>query len=106
MGRFQTFAAFFFALSLSIWLGRADLHTDDTGILVGLIGCGALLVALVEPKRPWIWGLLVPAGVILVELWNNTGWGVLLIAAVTVTIAAAASYLGAFLRRLASNPVE
>ena len=98
MGRFKTFAAFFFALSLSVWLGRADLHTDDTGILVGLIGCGALLVALVEPRRPWIWGLLVPAGVISVELWNNRGWGVLLIAAVTITVATAGSYLGVLWR--------
>ena len=110
MQRFQTLAAAFFAFALSLWLGRADLHTDDTGILVGLIGCGGLLLATVEPRRPWIWGLTVPAGVILVEIWNfvygasnpQTGGvpGLFAIAALTIAVASTGAYLGAFVRRL------
>jgi hypothetical protein len=113
MNRLRSLAALFFALAFSIWLGRADLHTDDTGILVGLIGCGGLLLALVEPRRPWRWGLIVPAGVILVEFWNlltgphnpHTGGplGVTAIAAITIAIASAGSYLGAFVRRHVSD---
>lgn len=105
MKRFQLFAALFFALTLSAWLGRAELHTDDTGILVGLIGMGGFLLAMVEPRRPWMWGIIVPAGVILVEVWNHlqkkaNGVGDLLgIAAFTITIACIGAYIGAFIRR-------
>jgi|SRR5690348_12517981 len=102
MKLFHTFAAVFFGVALSIWLGRADLHTDDTGILVGLIGCGGALLALVEPRRPWIWGLLVPAGVITVELWRGPGLQVLAIAGVTIAVASAGAYLGALVRRLST----
>ena len=101
MKAFHTVAAAFFAVALSIWLGRADLHTDDTGILVGLIGLGGVLLAMVEPRRPWIWGLVVPSGVIAVEVWRAQGLGVLAIAALTIAIASAGAYFGALVRRLA-----
>jgi hypothetical protein len=103
MERFQTIAALFFAFSLSVWLGRADLHTDDTGVLVGLIGCGSILLAIVEPRRPWIWGMIVPAGVIGVEAFRNELGTVLPIAGLTIAIASAGAYFGAFVRRLAST---
>jgi len=109
MKRFQLLAALFFALALSAWLGRADRYTDDTGILVGLIGIGGFLLAMVEPRLPWIWGVIVPSGVIAVEVLNflhrsrnpATGGvgGLFAIAAITIAIASAGSYTGAFLRR-------
>jgi hypothetical protein len=108
MKRFQLFAALFFALTFSAWLARADQHTDDTGILVGLIGIGGFLISMVEPRRPWMWGLIVPAGIIVVEVWNyvygnhdpHTGGvgGLCGIAALTIGIACAGSYVGAFIR--------
>jgi hypothetical protein len=106
MRRLQLPAALFFGLSFSIWLGRAELHTDDAGILVGLIGTGGFLVAMVEPRRPWIWGLILPAGVILVNVWRVGHGGlpqVLGIAAFTIAIASAAAYAGAFVRRQFSH---
>jgi hypothetical protein len=96
MKRFQRIAAAFFALSFSTWLGRADLHTDDTGILVGLIALGSFLLAMVEPRQPWIWGVVVPAGIIAVEAWSHHG--VLGIAAFTIAIAMIGSYIGAIIR--------
>jgi len=98
MKQLQWFAAWFFAVTFSIWLGRAEAHTDDTGILVGLIGIGGLVTALVEPRRPWVWGLVVPAGIIVGNLWRHTPavWG---IAAVTSLVGCAGSYAGAYLRR-------
>ena len=108
MRSFKMFAAYFFAAAFSIWLGRVELHTDDTGILVGLIGIGGFVLAMVEPRRPWLWGLIVPAGVILVEVWNyafgarnpHTGgpMGLCAIAAITIGVACAGAYLGAVLR--------
>jgi hypothetical protein len=107
MKRFQLLAALFFALTLSAWLGRAELHTDDTGILAGLIGLGSCLLAIVEPRRPWMWGVIVPAGVIGVEAWNHISkmgsLGDLLgIAVFTITIASIGAYIGSFIRRVAS----
>jgi hypothetical protein len=101
MRRFQLLAALFFAVALSAWLGRVDRHTDDAGILVGLIGTGAFLLGMVEPRRPWMWGIIVPAGIIAVESWNYKGGfgGLCAIAAFTTVIAATGSYIGAFLRR-------
>lgn len=101
MRRFQFLAALFFAFALSAWLGRADRHTDDTGILVGLIGTGAFLLGIVEPRRPWMWGIIVPMGIILVEVWNYKGGptGLCAIAALTTVIATTGAYLGAFIRR-------
>jgi hypothetical protein len=101
MRRFQLLAALFFAVALSAWLGRADRHTDDTGILVGLIGTGAFLLGIVEPRRPWMWGMIVPAGIVVVEIWNYNGGlsGLCAIAAFTTVIATTGSYIGAFIRR-------
>ena len=96
MKQFQMISAAFFAMALSAWLGRVELHTDDTGILVGLLALGSLLAAMVEPRRPWIWGIVAPAGIIAVNAWNHHG--VLGIAAFTIAVATAASYLGAFVR--------
>ena len=106
MKRFQLFAALFFALSFSAWLGRADLQTDDTGIMVGLIGTGGFLPAMVEPRRPWMWGLIAPAGVMLAEVWllKSGGVGRLLgIAVFTIAVACVGAYVGAFIRRSAAS---
>ena len=105
MRRFHLFAALFFALSFSAWLGRAELHTDDTGIMVGLMGIGGFLAAMVEPRHPWLWGLIVPAGVILVNVWKIQSGGVgsvLGIAGFTITVASIGAYAGAFIRRSAA----
>jgi len=99
MKHFQAFATLFFAVAFSAWLGRADLHTDDTGILVGLIAVGGFVLAMLEPARPWIWGLIVPAGIIGVECVRYKGGaGLAAIAGLTIGVACAAAYFGAFLR--------
>jgi len=105
-------AALFFAINLSVWLGRVEQHTDDTGVLIGLIALGGFLTAMVAPRRPWVWGLIVPAGVILVEVWNQVygnrnpngggAGGLAAIAALTIAVASTGSYVGAFIRRHAS----
>lgn len=81
------------------------MHTDDTGILVGLIASGGFVLALLEPRRPWAWGVVVPAGIIAMNLWRRSS-GVLAIAAFTVAIGCAAAYAGAFVRRHCSSTLE
>jgi hypothetical protein len=101
MKRLHMAAAFFFALTFSAWLGRAEMHTDDTGILVGLIGLGGFFLSLFEPRCPWLWGTIVPGGIILVNVWRkpeNVN-GLFAIAGVTLGIAFVGSYAGAFVRR-------
>lgn len=104
MRYFSFLAALFFSIALSAWLGRAALHTDDTGILVGLIGTGAFLVGMVEPRHPWMWGLIVPTGIVIAEAWSRKAGigGVYAIAAFTLAVAATGAYIGSFLRRLFS----
>jgi hypothetical protein len=101
MKQLQFLAAAFFALSLSVWLGRAETHTDDTGILIGLIGIGGFLISMVEPKRPWLWGVIVPAGIILGNLWRHSQslGSVSAIAGLTIAVGCAGAYAGSFVRR-------
>lgn len=104
MKHFQAFATLFLAVAFSAWLGRADLHTDDTGILVGLIAAGGFVLAILEPARPWMWGVIVPAGIIAVEcLRYKGGAGIAAIIGLTTGVACAAAYFGAFLRRMGSH---
>ncbi len=98
----QCLSACVLALALSAWLGRAELHTDDTGILVGLIGIGAFLLAILEPRLPWVWGLIVPFGIIAVNIWKQSALSLLGIAAFTIGIGCAGAYAGAFIRRSAA----
>ena len=79
------------AALFSAWLGRVELHTDDTGIEVGLMVIGAFLLGVCAPRRPWVWGLIVPFGIIAVA--RDPG-----VAAFTIGVATAAAYLGALIR--------
>jgi hypothetical protein len=98
MTRFRPAAAWSLAIAFSAWLGRAELHTDDTGILAGLIGIGAFLSGVIEPRRAWIWGIVVPCGIIAVNAWHHSvAW--LGIAAFTLAIGCAGAYAGALIRR-------
>jgi len=100
MKRFQLAAAWFFAVTLAVWLARAEMHTDDTGILVGLIVIGGFVLALFEPRRPWMWGVIVPSGIIAANLWRHVQsvGSVLGIAGVTIAAGCAGAYAGAFVR--------
>jgi hypothetical protein len=81
------------------------MHTDDTGILVGLIGLGGFLASFVEPRRPWMWGVIVPSGIILGNAWRHSQsvGGLLAIAGLTIAIGCAGAYLGAIIRQAAAS---
>lgn len=112
MKRLQLFGAVFFALAFAVWLGRAESRSDDMFILIGMIGTGGFLAAMVEPRRPWMWGLIIPSGILYVEIGNyirrssdpHMGGigGLCAIAALTIGVASAGAYTGAFVRRRVS----
>ena len=101
MKRLKMAAAVSFALMYSAWLGRAEMHTDDTGILVGLIGIGGFVLSLFEPRHPWIWGVSVPSGIILANVWRHSGGvgDLLAIAGFTMAVGCACAYAGALIGR-------
>jgi hypothetical protein len=102
MRHFHLAATFFLAVTFSAWLARAEAHTDDTGVVVGLIAIGAFVLALIEPRRPWVWGLIVPAGIILGNIWRHSGsvGSLLAIAGLTIAVGCGGAYAGALIRRL------
>lgn len=52
---------------MSVWLYRVNLHTDDTGILAGLILIGSAVAAIILPRGWWPAALAIGAGVIASE---------------------------------------
>ena len=57
--KLQTAAAYILLVAADAFLMRAELHTDDAGILAGLVLLTALLLGSLRPRRAWQWALLV-----------------------------------------------
>jgi hypothetical protein len=104
------------ALVLSVLCGYVDLHTDDMFILVGLIAGSALVLGFLQPRAAWRWGVLVGLGAPVAEAVAAAGKiaapyappsqplsvqapALLLIFAVTTSIALGGAYGGVLLRR-------
>jgi len=72
--RMQALAWFGAALAAGAagaFLFSANLHTDDTGIIAGLIFLSAAAVAFVFRKPGLIFGSLMGFSILLSELWNH-----------------------------------
>jgi hypothetical protein len=97
--------AWVLAAGLCLFLGRFELHTDDAGVLLGFLMLSGALVALLDPRRPWRWGLLLGAAIALADLWaarvGPPWWNLPAIGAVATAAAMAGAYATAFVRRLA-----
>ena len=46
---------------------------DDTGITAGLLVMAAALLGVVDPRRWWLWALLVGVGTPLLEIGGQSG---------------------------------
>ena len=97
----QTIAAALFAIAAAIFLGRFELHTDDTGVEVAFILLFTFVLGFWQPKHAWLFsliGLSIPAA----ELF----WGeppvkkVALVGLVVMLISITGSVSGAIARRL------
>lgn len=56
------------ALLCAAWLCKADLHTDDTGIVAGLVLIFAAVCTFADPQWPWLWALFWGLCIPLTEL--------------------------------------
>lgn len=69
---------------------------DDTGITVGAILLSTLALGFLGPKFPWLWALIVGAGIPLVEIPQSNNSGAL----VALVIAIIGAFAGALGRKL------
>ncbi len=61
------YAAVLFALLAALFLGYFDLHTDDTGVEVGLVLIACAVLAFIVPRHAWIWSIALAESIVLVE---------------------------------------
>ena len=62
--------ALFSTLLAAAFLFRGNLHTDDTGILAGLLLLFAATLGFVFRKAGLLFGSLLGCSIVLSELWN------------------------------------
>jgi hypothetical protein len=90
-----------FSLAASAFIGNGDLHTDDTGIVAGLIAVTSFVAAIIEPRHAWRWAVIIGIGVPVAEAWaHGIRRDVFLIALATFAFAFAGAYLAVLIRRL------
>lgn len=69
---------------------------DDTAVLVMLVLLASGLFGLLAPKRPWLWALLIGAGVPLAGIIRQGSFAGL----VALVIALVGAYMGTAVRKL------
>ncbi len=86
------------------FFGHYELHTDDTGVEVGLLCVTAFTLGCLDPARAWLWPLLVAASIPGAEILFGKGAvkGLPIVAVVVMAIALVAGYAGAFARKMFS----
>jgi hypothetical protein len=96
-------AAGLLCLAAMLFLGYFELHTDDTGVEVAaLCGC-AFVLGCLDPRRAWLWALLVAASIPGAELLFGKGGlhgGWPGVAAFVLVVALVAGLTGAGVRKM------
>src|SRR5580658_1172948 len=90
-------------LAAMLFMGYFELHTDDTGVEVAALGACAFLLGCLDPRRAWLWALLVAASIPAAELLFGKGGlhgGLPGVAAFVLAVAMIAGLTGAFARRM------
>ena len=86
-----------------VFLGYFELHTDDTGVEVAALGACAFLLGCWDPRRVWLWSLLVAAAIPGAELLFGKGGlhgGLPGVAAFVLVLALVAGLMGAGARKM------
>lgn len=90
-----------------LFLGRFELHTDDTGVEIGLLLFITFVLGSLHPRHAWQWALLVgpviPAAQLLFGHPQASVTGVLV--PLTIVLGLAGSYAGAGVRHLIGGAI-
>jgi hypothetical protein len=98
--RFGTLACYAFCVAADAFLGRFELHTDDTGVEVFFLLLATFVLGSCHPRRAWQWALLVAPAIPAADwIFKPAQTGLLLLTAVTIVIGMVGSYGGALLRK-------
>ncbi len=62
--------AWVLAAALGAFIGYGDLHTDDTGIIAGLIVASAFVLGLLRPVHAWRWPLILALAILGAEVYS------------------------------------
>jgi hypothetical protein len=93
-------ACYAFALAAGAFLGRFELHTDDTGVEVFFILMATFVLGCCHPRHAWQWALLVGLWIPAADwIFKPAQTGLLAVGAVVILISLAGSYLGALVRK-------
>lgn len=104
--------AWVLAVLFALFVGTAELHTDDTGVIAGLVVLGACGLALLRPVHAWRWGVAMVLAIAVPELYLlyvdprpnlRSLSAVLGVLAFVTAIALAGAYMGVALRKLGSS---
>jgi hypothetical protein len=103
--RFTAPGAYFFCVAAMLFLGRFELHSDDTGVIVFFILAFTFMLGFALPRRALLWaltGLCVPAADIL---WGSTKIpGFYWIPVFVTFVGLAGSYAGVAFRKMLARP--
>ena len=98
--KITTLAAYLFCAAAMVFLGRFELHTDDTGVEVFFILAITFVLGCLHPRYAWQWavlvGLSIPAAHVIVQR-STPGW---LVAVFVIAVGMAGSYAGVAIRRV------
>jgi len=90
---------YLFSLAAMAFLARVELHSDDSGVIVGLVLAMTFTLGCLHPKRAWLWALTalcIPAAELLWGAASN--YDMMLLAGFMTFIGLCGSFAGAYAR--------
>jgi hypothetical protein len=98
----QTVAAYAILVGADAFLMRAELHTDDDGIMAGLVLLTALVLGSLHPRRAWQWALLAGPCIPLSDVLLGKGMALrdaVLLTAFLAALGLIGTYVGVAIRK-------
>jgi hypothetical protein len=95
-------AAYLFCLAAGAFLGRFELHTDDTGVEVFFLLLATFVLGCLHPRHAWQWAVLVGVWIPAAELLFRrppVNASSALVAGFVLTVGLAGSYLGVLVNK-------
>lgn len=94
-----TLACYGFCLAAAVFLGRYELHTDDTGVEVFFILLFTFVLGCWHPRHAWQWALMIgPSAPLADFIFGARPAPLIPLTGVVIVIGLAGSYAGAWFR--------